>query len=406
MRSTFCALALAAAFPVVALAAPAFTIQTVPTGNAMDNVVEISAADFNNDGLLDLAAQSPRPDPNSGIVIVYLNSGGTTFTPVTRLTNLPSDYGLVTGDFNEDGNQDVAIGTFQKLTVLPGNGAGGFGAPITTTYVPFQRFQKLAVADVNLDGNLDIVANQSGDAFLYVALGNGNGTFAPATLNYPSPLAHDAITVANLNNDAYPDVITLGINTDIVEVHLNNGSGGFPTATPYPTSPADQRPSDTTAGDLNGDGLPDLVIVQSGNVGGSLVVRLGTGGGAFGAPLTVPIAGGQPTAVTLGDYDLDGNLDVALTRAVANDVMVFSGNGDGTFQVPVTFPVGASPSDIITADWNDDNLPDLATANQLGSVSFLFNITPPVVTPVPALSTIILLLLAAALAVAGVMLVR
>src|SRR6185437_8156492 len=124
-------------------------------------------------------------------------------------------------------------------------------------------------------------------------------------------------------------------------------------------------------GDLNGDGIPDLVL--SNERAPYFSVLLGLGDGTFQKP--VSYSAGLCRAVTLGDFNGDGHLDVATANLDdSQTVLVFLGQGDGTFQPGVPSPVGAYPTDIVAGDFNGDGHLDLATANpyeDTGTVSVI-----------------------------------
>jgi hypothetical protein len=144
------------------------------------------AGDFNGDGNLDLAAANDF----DGTVSVLLGNGDGTFQAQVAYTVGAPAIGLVAADFNGDGKLDLAV-TANNFSILLGNGDGTFQSPVITpaTYIPF----RMAVGDFNGDGKLDIAATNgdpSHDNLITVLLGNGDGTFQPPltdTLPYFTP---------------------------------------------------------------------------------------------------------------------------------------------------------------------------------------------------------------------------
>jgi DNA-binding beta-propeller fold protein YncE len=142
------------------------------------------------------------------------------------------------------------------------------------------------------------------------------------------------------------------------------------------------RPGFVAAGDLTGNGIPDLVTAN--NDDGTVSVLLGNGDGTFRSPLTLFVGpnGGRPDGVAVADVNGDGKLDIISSNddgISPSTVSVFLGNGDGTFQAPATFTVGTSPRNVVVADLNGDGSPDIVTADYgttgargSGSVSVLF----------------------------------
>ncbi|HEV2383216.1 MAG TPA: FG-GAP-like repeat-containing protein [Terriglobia bacterium] len=246
-----------------------------------------------------------------------------------------SPQALVTADFNGDGLPDVAVANQGAKTVSILLGCSPASKPACTTGAAFQKHVDYAVgsnpiaivaADFNGDGKLDLGVVNSSDNSISILIGNGDGTF---------------------QNQA---VSAVGTNPDSI-----------------------------AAGDLNGDGKTDLVVANFND--DTISVLLGNGDGTFTSASGSPfLTGTGPKSVTMADFNKDGKLDVATADDSVNDVSILFGNGDGTLQAcavsstTCTFATGKNPVQIVTADFNSDGQPDLATANSGdNNVSILLN---------------------------------
>ena len=196
----------------------------------------------------------------------------------------------IVGDFNGDGNADLAVGEhFGAASVLLGNGDGTF-QPRVTYATPSSPYS-IATADLNGDGNLDLVTanpdteNAGIDNTLSVLLGNGDGTFQPqSSIVMASGKAFTAI--GDLNGDAIPDLVASGSQ---VSVLLGNGDGTFGAAVDYGNG------GPVAIADANGDGNSDIIT------GGELL--LGNGDGTFQSSVPLPSSG----YLAVGDVNGDGD---------------------------------------------------------------------------------------------------
>ncbi|NJO78295.1 MAG: hypothetical protein HC827_07020 [Cyanobacteria bacterium RM1_2_2] len=225
-----------------------------------------------------------------------------------------------------------------------------------------------AVADFNQDGISDLVITLGSSAIsnnIAVFLGSGNGSFSSATLVAASGLQPLSIITGDFNQDGIPDLVTANRGSDTVSLLLGNGTGGFGTARTFRVG---SQPNSVAAADFNGDGRLDLVTADSGLNENTVSVLLADANGGFQSAKSLDIAGTQPFAVTTGDFDRDGDLDIASTDTGSRSVSLFLGRGNGTFGDPEQFFVGAgTPVSIAAADFDGDNKLDLATGNLAGN---------------------------------------
>ena len=335
------------------------------------NPYAVAVGDFNADTRLDVAVANAVGDS----VTIALGNGDGTFVSSIEYNTGDTPEGVAVGDFNKDGKLDVAVGNIfggpsqaGTVSVLFGNGDGTAQAAVNYNVgTP----QGLVAADLNSDGNLDLVTASTNSDKASVLLGNANGTFN-AAVAYTVGTHPAGVAVADYNNDGKLDMVTANFDGFSLSILLGNGDGTFQAATNLTTSPSMNRPGPLTAADLNADGKMDLVVPSAGE---QLVgVLLGNGNGTFQSPVTYPTTADVYFPQT-ADFNDDGKLDVALTNVSGPaSVSVLRGNGDGTLQAPLSFPTQNSVWGLLATDLNKDGKPDLITTNQtIGRINVLLN---------------------------------
>jgi Bacterial Ig-like domain (group 3)/FG-GAP-like repeat/FG-GAP repeat len=343
----------------------------------------VAVADVNGDGKPDVIVAN-QEGGNGGSVGVLLNNGDGTLAAAATYNVGSGADSVAVGDLNGDGFPDLVVASAdgpcgsncKNVSVLINNGDGTFRAAV---FYPSGGYDVLsvAVADVNGDGNLDVVlANQCADrdctyGLVSVMLGNGDGTFLPVVNYGLSGFIPASVTAADLRQNGRPDLLVAnfdsGTGNGSVGVLLNNGDGTFQPEVNYASGGG---PSSVVVGDVNGDGIPDAVVGDLYYGGefiyGSVDILLGKGDGTFAAAVVYPVSDGAK-AVALADFNGDGKLDIAVASGdKLASVGVLLNNGSGVFNSPpIKYSAGGLYAySVVAADLNQDGKPDLIVADE------------------------------------------
>jgi hypothetical protein len=369
--ATLLCFAAATAFAQTPIFAPRIDIGNTP------GAVCSAIADVNGDGRPDILVGA-----GNSVYLLLQNAGAPgTFSNQGAVLNAGAGIlGIATGDFNGDNKQDVAIvtGAGGGLLVSLGNGNRTFQA---LNSIATGNYMSVVVLDFNNDHKQDIAAVTS-NGINSIFLGDGLGGFSlSATLVQGSTAP---LSIADLNGDNRPDLVASP------SVYLNNGNGtagALRSGNVFdPNVRLDFFGSFTAAADFDNDGKQDIVTI---NLGGSGVLNLGTGAGAFQAdiPLGIPlISNNFALGLAAADFNSDGRQD--LVRFEAGNpaaVNIFPGTGGGLFQSSPISLKGCSASFQVTSsaltvgDLNGDGIPDIiASCNDGNMVSVFLSLAPSV----------------------------
>jgi len=349
----------------------------------------VAVGDFNGDGFPDLAVANA----NDNTISVLLGNGHGGFTPApgSPISVGTGPLSVAAGDFSNNGILDLAVANFtgNDVTILLGNGDGTFtpasGSPITDGSVSGGEPSSIVVGDFNRDGNLDLAIANYDDNTVSVLLGEGNGTFTPAP-GSPISVGSEpyALATGDFTGNGKTDLAVANFGDNTVSVLLGNGSGGFTAAPGSPISVGSQ-PTSIAVGDFNGDVKPDLAVTNSNS--NNVSVLLGNGDGSFTAASGSPISvGSDPSAVVAADFNGDGKQDLAVSGFDSNNVSLLLGNGDGTFTPASDSPlaVGKGPAAVAVGDFNGDGKSDLVVSNSTdNTLSVLLDGSPTSAASLP-----------------------
>ncbi len=348
----------------------------------------VGTADFNRDGILDIVTSGNANPGFTRPVSLMFGDGNGGFGAEQEFGPQEGTDAIAVGDFNRDGKKDIAYSA-SGVKVLLGDGTGGFSAgPQSGIGCRFTEAR-----DVNRDGKLDLVGTSGLHLSFWacVAFGDGAGGFSASDPIDPDERPLIA-TVADVTRDGRPDLVVgtagaqLGGPTGVsVLPGTSSGTFGAPLHTALPSGSG--APLGLVVADFNRDGIPDAVVAtqarDSAQGSGPSFLLAGTSSGGLAAPIPVP---NLPYSVlAAGDLDGNGTPDLVSERAEALPPSVVTGStlrqqlifrvlpgkGDGTFKAPNDSPAGPggfisafSPpnNSLLVADFDRDGRPDVATA--------------------------------------------
>lgn len=287
-----------------------------------DGIQAIAVADLNHDNRADLIVVQP----DTGDVSVFLNSGSGSFNAPTVLPSTLPPVAVTTGDFNNDGNVDMAVVNYDdSVTIYLGNGTGNFSGPgnnypgcgddvgavgVVAAYLDADSYEDLAVLC---------------DSTVYLLRSVGDGTFSP--FSTPSldtrGSGNFAIAAGRINNahNGYVDLAISSAFTDSVSVFFGNNDGTFQS--PFVIQSGLSNPQGLAIGefDQGNDSIPDIAVISGPTDQPNVLILVQQpGGGAFTVNNTASQSTLEPGAVAIEavDLDQDGLMD-----------LVAGSNGDG-----------------------------------------------------------------------------
>ena len=351
-----------------------FDIKTIAVGKG---AASVEVADFNKDGKPDIAVANTE---DSSITIL-LDTGKREFTRAAGSPfyagHFPNDINIA--DFNKDGNLDIAFANHEKkyFTVLLGNGKGQFRpalhSPFTVQVKPHTH--GVISADFNGDGNTDIATDSWAVDSIIILSGDGKGNFTNPVYYATGKHPYQRLRTADFNKDNIPDIVTTNLDGNTVTILLGDGKGNFTTR----FFDAGNTPFGVAAGDINEDGNIDLAVINSPTISGAkrgkdgLTILLGDGKGNFSTLQGSPFETGLgPTRVAIGDLNNDGINDIAVSNYKSNFVSVYYMSKNGV-QSSIQLTIGKHSDGIAIFDIDGDGKKDIiATSSDDNSVTIFF----------------------------------
>ena len=347
-------------------------------------VGEVALSDFDFDGDLDAFATIRGSFDQMTKIKVWRNNGDGTFAAPIEFTTGQGPAGIVIADFTGDGKPDVITANYggSSISLLRHNGLNGqqagFLPPVS--FNATNHAEKIAAADVNGDGVLDVVVGETVDigplATLAVMINTGNGNFAAPVIYDAAPggrFGSTAVALADLDNDGDVDLIGGGLysvgslDNGAVTIRRNNGSGTFGAAEIilFTNPNFVPNPKEITTGFINGDGFPDIVAaVPSGRAIEGFVVVNSNGSGGFNTPVYYE-ASQQTFDVAIVDLDNDGDGDVITLANSSAAITVHENLGNGSFPVLTRYEVASLSDAVESADIDNDGDIDIVVNGEV-----------------------------------------
>jgi len=326
------------------------------------------AGDINDDEFSDLVVVTEDSDD----IRVLFNDGSNSFDPfiVIEMPNAHRPSTNEGADFNRDGLIDMAIGNhtpFDDVNVLMGNATTIFDSAIN--YQTGEGVRGLAIADLNGDGWDDIVTTNRAASTISILMNDGTGVFEPAVNIDTGFDGETSIAATDLNDDGYMDLLVAAYTSNMLVSLLNDGTGNF---TVYDSSTSNGGPWMIAIGDVNGDGFVDVAVANSLTHRIAIIRTDGSGGLEFDSYYDVDTF---PVAIDLGDIDGDGDLDFISSNVNGPNYTLMENDGSGTFVNPRIYPSPEGAACVVIHDRNNDGAMDISLIDEAEDVVILYNNT-------------------------------
>jgi len=341
--------------------------------------LDVLAADFENNGNLDLLSV----DTGAQTLSILRNRGNGSFRAEERFAAGQRPRAIATADFNGDGRTDLAVVNLdsQDISILLGQGDGTFLPQQKVAMTGFPR--AIAVGRINGDNHTDMVVTSLSGNQASVFLGRGDGTFQSERIvnirrsGETRASQPRSVALADMNKDGNADLVVGNAGTDTVAILFGDGNGNFGAPEEFFVG---NFPLSVAVSDLNRDGALDVIVVNgndpqaAGGSPGRVSTVYGNGEGGLDVSTRRAVAtGNNPRDMILLDLDGDGNLDAATVEL--NEDRVYIHNGQGATIAPGNSTrTGRNPNTLTAARLSTILLPDIITTNEDNTVSVLRNL--------------------------------
>jgi len=327
---------------------------------AITNPVAVALGNFGGKGKMDVVVAGPSS------AAVLLNDGNGHFSAPVNFMLDRQPLSIASGDLDGSGHDGIVLANQDgSVSVYPGVGAGHFriAPPISVASGPLSS---IAVADLAHSGHLDLVVTHANANLVTVLHGKGDGTFQPGS-SYTVGNGPASVLAVDLKRDGALDLVTVNKAANTFSVLNGNGDGTFGAARDYV---AGNLPVAAVVGNFSGTGKVGLAIVNSGDL--SVSMPAPNGDGTFQAARSYGTAGLERKAVASGDLNGDGLVDLVVTNFCGSDATcksngtasILLGNADHTYRLAGSVELGSGPVDVKLASLSGSKKLDLIAVNR------------------------------------------
>lgn len=343
--------------------APSALLLGITTGTNPRTPIAMAMVNLNGAGAPEFAIIDAGPNPGVDARLRLLRWNGVALSIDSTVTIGTNPTKIVTADFNNDGLTDIAIADDQStpgVNILLNDGSGHLLAPLRYAAA---RADVFVAGDFNGDGNVDLFTmDDSSNTQPRLSYNLGGGVFAPAQiLSFFTAGGREGVGV-DVDLDGRTDVVIASDNSNYVNVLRNRGDGTFDTPRHYVTG---TNPQSVTVAFLNDDRFPDLVVACEAERSDYVLINRGDGTFEPAVPVTVADRFRAPHDVAVCDLNQDGIADLISTLPAIDQISVVLGVTPTEFLPPQFFNVGDYPFSIEAGDFDNDGDPDLVVSNQL-----------------------------------------
>jgi hypothetical protein len=313
--------------------------------------IEVLGANLNGDGPFDLAISSGYKGHYASVLFGEGDASYST-AQTFQVGRWPFDIG--SADFDHDGDMDLVTSNTDSISVMTNDGTGTFSGPMQ--YFTGNNGDAVVVGDFLGDGYLDIASVGGTTVSVFM---NDQGYFVPSPVTTALDNSAVDIVAGDMNGDGAMDLVTANNYAGSV-TYVENYYCGYVLFYENGEFPVHGRPLELTLGDFDGDG--DLDIATANTVTNDITVLLNSGTGSFSPGTNYPF-GEFPYGLTAADVDGDGDVDLTASRHIAGELVVLENDGTGSFTIPRAYPVAYAAEDVAVLDLDDDGDLDMAVAD-------------------------------------------